>query len=512
MQKVVANKQTTEPQLVETKPTTKQEERFQALVTQNEEKEYPTRNKEDLEQKRAASDHELQKKPHKIHSKNEQSNSEKEPVQVLEIDPNLFQKLMDGQISLNDVFVSQNISITPDLIDALKQFVSSDVPSQEESRSQIGGSDTDQAETIVGEQAVRKVVSTKNSSQYFDPEVIATNAAQKDVLEIEGILEKVDQSKDTKPVVSVDVAKLSRDQQEILKKQLTEFLRARSPDETKIVQVIRQTEGQKNTQFNEKMVAVVSGSIELGEVDKELQAPRGDRIQSQHFAAQIDRSERNFTVSSKVVMGEKTAAVVQEQQVERLDLSAIVVDKEFGPVGSKAEPSVQISDGQKGATVAKPLEQVVRSLQKSLFPVVEKSFVFSKGATTKVVFNLKPANLGEMRVLVKTDQRSVNLKFEVQDSTVCDMLQKITHKLDQIMEHLQFEVPVKTVKQSEVGRQTVENAELFDEQQDADEFMQGEHAQQRKFARARKLRAQVVPDDHLPVEDRSGPGTISMLV
>jgi len=183
-------------------------------------------------------------------------------------------------------------------------------------------------------------------------------------------------------------------------------------------------------------------------------------------------------------------------------------------VEQKSATVTQANVGQKVTTITRPVEQVVRNLQKALTPVVEKSLLSSKGNTQSIVFNLKPANLGEMKVAVKTNEQAVSLEFEVQNSTARDMLQKITHKLEQIMEQLQLDPTTKTLKQVETVRQTAETSELLGEQRDgpAGDFMQNEQEQQRRFARSHKTRTQVVSEEHLPGEEQIKHGTISLLV
>lgn len=259
---------------------------------------------------------------------------------------------------------------------------------------------------------------------------------------------------------------------------------------------------------------LVSKAGQLGKQEIKT-SPEVAAMADELSVSSLKQSAETLSVSSKILIGTKASLAGQKQAAEIIDFSELTDRTGMVSVVEQKSATVRQGNvGQKVTTITRPVEQVVRNLQKALTPVVEKSLLSSKGNTQSIVFNLKPANLGEMKVAVKTNEQAVSLEFEVQNSTARDMLQKITHKLEQIMEQLQLDPTTKTLKQVETVRRTAETSELLGEQRDgpAGDFMQNEQEQQRRFARSHKTRTQVVSEEHLPGEEQIKHGTISLLV
>src|SRR5699024_3833635 len=99
-------------------------------------------------------------------------------------------------------------------------------------------------------------------------------------------------------------------------------------------------------------------------------------------------------------------------QPAELDLSSLVEQVNFSRPLQGQPASL--------SAVAKPeissIKQVAQQLQVQLSPILEKSSLALTGTKQTLTLNLKPANLGTIKVVVQTSAQTVGLKFEVQNA------------------------------------------------------------------------------------------------
>ncbi|WP_270333704.1 flagellar hook-length control protein FliK [Ligilactobacillus acidipiscis] len=548
MQKVVAGKQIAGLQVAKAKPTKKQTGKFQAFLAQDKPK-IAVNDDKRPGQKNAKTQPEISKKLVNIHIKTTDPQTKKEQEQILQIDPETFQQLLNGTVSLDDLVKQEKVQISPELLEGLKELVNSgDRAEQKNILLEIEQVQIGAAEPPLRDSHRKFGKLTNDAAPPRDLKQVKSGPIAEIIVDNDVAPQQNEQGGQNQAESVINLDEMTASQQATLKEQIANFVStvtSKSTGENQKIQVISSpTELVPSTKIDQDTKITLETkqppapeveSVQPTKIIESLQLPKEEQVGKQKIEPVSDKqaaaladepseslvkqSVETLSVSSKVSIGigVKVPQAGQKQEVESLDLSGITAKTSMASlVEQKGTMSMQTQTdaSQKITTLTKPVEQVVRNLQKALTPVVEKSLLSSKGNTQSIVFNLKPANLGEMKVAVKTNEQAVSLEFEVQNSTARDMLQKITHKLEQIMEQLQLDPTSKTLKQAETVRQTAETSELFGEQRDgpASDFMQNEQEQQRRFARSRKMRTQVVSEEHLPGEEQIKHGTISLLV
>lgn len=124
MQKVVTGKKIAGLQVAKAKPTKKQTGKFQAFLAQDK-PEIAVNDDKGFRQKKTKNRLETSKDMLNIHIKTTDSQTKKELEQVLQIDSKTFQQLVNGTVSLDDLVKQGKVQISPDLLEGLKELVSS---------------------------------------------------------------------------------------------------------------------------------------------------------------------------------------------------------------------------------------------------------------------------------------------------------------------------------------------------------------------------------------------------
>ncbi|MCI1953959.1 MAG: flagellar hook-length control protein FliK [Ligilactobacillus acidipiscis] len=539
MQKVVTGKKIAGLQVAKAKPTKKQTGKFQAFLAQDK-PEIAVNDDKGFRQKKAKNRLETSKDMLNIHIKTTDSQTKKELEQVLQIDSKTFQQLVNGTVSLDDLVKQGKVQISPDLLEGLKELVSSsDHLKKQNILLEIEHDQSEAVEPLQeNDNAGKNEKLPKDATPPLDLKQAKAGPIAEIIADNDVAPQQTEQFGESPAQSVIDLDEMSATQQATLKEQIANFVSmvtSKSAGESQAIQesnstinlvvssdtkikqgAAQQTDLEVESVQSTKIIEspLVSKAGQLGKQEIKT-SPEVAAMADELSVSSLKQSAETLSVSSKILIGTKASLAGQKQAAETIDFSELT-DRAgmVSVVEQKSATVTQANVGQKVTTITRPVEQVVRNLQKALTPVVEKSLLSSKGNTQSIVFNLKPANLGEMKVVVKTNEQAVSLEFEVQNSTARDMLQKITHKLEQIMEQLQLDPTSKTLKQTETVRQTAETSELFGEQRDgpASDFMQNEQEQQRRFARSRKMRTQVVSEEHLPGEEQIKHGTISLLV
>lgn len=539
MQKVVTGKKIAGLQVAKAKPTKKQTGKFQAFLAQDK-PEIAVNDDKGFRQKKAKNRLETSKDMLNIHIKTTDSQTKKELEQVLQIDSKTFQQLVNGTVSLDDLVKQGKVQISPDLLEGLKELVSSsDHLKKQNILLEI---EHDQSEAVEPLQengnAGKNEKLPKDAAPPLDLKQAKAGPIAEIIADNDVAPQQTEQFGESPAQSVIDLDEMSATQQATLKEQIANFVSmvtSKSAGESQAIQESNSTINlvvSSDTKIKQGAAQQIDLEVESVQPTKIIESPlvsKAGQLGKQEIktspevaamavelsVSSLKQSAETLSVSSKILIGTKASLAGQKQAAEIIDFSELT-DRTgmVSVVEQKSATVTQANVGQKVTTITRPVEQVVRNLQKALTPVVEKSLLSSKGNTQSIVFNLKPANLGEMKVAVKTNEQAVSLEFEVQNSTARDMLQKITHKLEQIMEQLQLDPTTKTLKQVETVRQTAETSELLGEQRDgpAGDFMQNEQEQQRRFARSHKTRTQVVSEEHLPGEEQIKHGTISLLV
>lgn len=539
MQKVVAGKQIAGLQVAKAKPTKKQTGKFQAFLAQDK-PEIAVNDDKGFRQKKAKNRLETSKDLLNIHIKTTDSQTKKELEQVLQIDSKTFQQLVNGTVSLDDLVKQGKVQISPDLLEGLKELVSSsDHLKKQNILLEIEHDQSEAVEPLQeNDNAGKNEKLPKDAAPPLDLKQAKAGPIAEIIADNDVAPQQTEQFGESPAQSVIDLDEMSATQQATLKEQIANFVSmvtSKSAGESQAIQESNSTINlvvSSDTKIKQGAAQQTDLEVESVQPTKIIESPLVSKAgqlgkqeikTSPEVAAMADelsvsllkQSAETLSVSSKILIGTKASLAGQKQAAEIIDFSELT-DRTgmVSVIEQKSATVTQANVGQKVTTITRPVEQVVRNLQKALTPVVEKSLLSSKGNTQSIVFNLKPANLGEMKVAVKTNEQAVSLEFEVQNSTARDMLQKITHKLEQIMEQLQLDPTSKTLKQVETVRQTAETSELLGEQRDgpAGDFMQNEQEQQRRFARSHKTRTQVVSEEHLPGEEQIKHGTISLLV
>lgn len=539
MQKVVTGKKIAGLQVAKAKPTKKQTGKFQAFLAQDK-PEIAVNDDKGFRQKKAKNRLETSKDMLNIHIKTTDSQTKKELEQVLQIDSKTFQQLVNGTVSLDDLVKQGKVQISPDLLEGLKELVSSsDHLKKQNILLEIEHDQSEAVEPLQeNDNAGKNEKLPKDAAPPLDLKQAKAGPIAEIIADNDVAPQQTEQFGESPAQSVIDLDEMSATQQATLKEQIANFVSmvtSKSAGESQAIQESNSTINlvvSSDTKIKQGAVQQTDLEVESVQPTKIIESPLVSKAgqlgkqeikTSPEVAAMADelsvsslkQSAETLSVSSKILIGTKASLAGQKQAAEIIDFSELT-DRTgmVSVVEQKSATVTQANVGQKVTTITRPVEQVVRNLQKALTPVVEKSLLSSKGNTQSIVFNLKPANLGEMKVAVKTNEQAVSLEFEVQNSTARDMLQKITHKLEQIMEQLQLDPTSKTLKQVETVRQTAETSELLGEQRDgpAGDFMQNEQEQQRRFARSHKTRTQVVSEEHFPGEEQIKHGTISLLV
>lgn len=539
MQKVVTGKKIAGLQVAKAKPTKKQTGKFQAFLAQDK-PEIAVNDDKGFRQKKAKNRLETSKDMLNIHIKTTDSQTKKELEQVLQIDSKTFQQLVNGTVSLDDLVKQGKVQISPDLLEGLKELVSSsDHLKKQNILLEIEHDQSEAVEPLQeNDNAGKNEKLPKDAAPPLDLKQAKAGPIAEIIADNDVAPQQTEQFGESPAQSVIDLDEMSATQQATLKEQIANFVSmvtSKSAGESQAIQESNSTINlvvSSDTKIKQGAAQQTDLEVESVQPTKIIESPLVSKAgqlgkqeikTSPEVAAMADelsvsslkQSAETLSVSSKILIGTKASLAGQKQAAEIIDFSELT-DRTgmVSVVEQKSATVTQANVGQKVTTITRPVEQVVRNLQKALTPVVEKSLLSSKGNTQSIVFNLKPANLGEMKVAVKTNEQAVSLEFEVQNSTARDMLQKITHKLEQIMEQLQLDPTSKTLKQVETVRQTAETSELLGEQRDgpAGDFMQNEQEQQRRFARSHKTRTQVVSEEHLPGEEQIKHGTISLLV
>lgn len=539
MQKVVTGKKIAGLQVAKAKPTKKQTGKFQAFLAQDK-PEIAVNDDKGFRQKKAKNRLETSKDMLNIHIKTTDSQTKKELEQVLQIDSKTFQQLVNGTVSLDDLVKQGKVQISPDLLEGLKELVSSsDHLKKQNILLEIEHDQSEAVEPLQeNDNAGKNEKLPKDAAPPLDLKQAKAGPIAEIIADNDVAPQQTEQFGESPAQSVINLDEMSATQQATLKEQIANFVSmvtSKSAGESQAIQESNSTINlvvSSDTKIKQGAVQQTDLEVESVQPTKIIESPLVSKAgqlgkqeikTSPEVAAMADelsvsslkQSAETLSVSSKILIGTKASLAGQKQAAETIDFSELT-DRTgmVSVVEQKSATVTQANVGQKVTTITRPVEQVVRNLQKALTPVVEKSLLSSKGNTQSIVFNLKPANLGEMKVAVKTNEQAVSLEFEVQNSTARDMLQKITHKLEQIMEQLQLDPTSKTLKQVETVRQTAETSELLGEQRDgpAGDFMQNEQEQQRRFARSHKTRTQVVSEEHLPGEEQIKHGTISLLV
>ena len=539
MQKVVTGKKIAGLQVAKAKPTKKQTGKFQAFLAQDK-PEIAVNDDKGFRQKKAKNRLETSKDMLNIHIKTTDSQTKKELEQVLQIDSKTFQQLVNGTVSLDDLVKQGKVQISPDLLEGLKELVSSsDHLKKQNILLEIEHDQSEAVEPLQeNDNAGKNEKLLKDAAPPLDLKQAKAGPIAEIIADNDVAPQQTEQFGESPAQSVIDLDEMSATQQATLKEQIANFVSmvtSKSAGESQAIQesnstinlvvsldtkikqgAAQQTDLEVESVQPTKIIEspLVSKAGQLGKQEIKT-SPEVAAMADELSVSSLKQSAEILSVSSKILIGTKASLAGQKQAAEIIDFSELT-DRTcmVSVVEQKSATVTQANVGQKVTTITRPVEQVVRNLQKALTPVVEKSLLSSKGNTQSIVFNLKPANLGEMKVAVKTNEQAVSLEFEVQNSTARDMLQKITHKLEQIMEQLQLDPTSKTLKQVETVRQTAETSELLGEQRDgpAGDFMQNEQEQQRRFARSHKTRTQVVSEEHLPGEEQIKHGTISLLV
>ncbi|HJE97290.1 MAG TPA: flagellar hook-length control protein FliK [Ligilactobacillus acidipiscis] len=539
MQKVVTGKKIAGLQVAKAKPTKKQTGKFQAFLAQDK-PEIAVNDDKGFRQKKAKNRLETSKDMLNIHIKTTDSQTKKELEQVLQIDSKTFQQLVNGTVSLDDLVKQGKVQISPDLLEGLKELVSSsDHLKKQNILLEIEHDQSEAVEPLQeNDNAGKNEKLLKDAAPPLDLKQAKAGPIAEIIADNDVAPQQTEQFGESPAQSVIDLDEMSATQQATLKEQIANFVSmvtSKSAGESQAIQesnstinlvvsldtkikqgAAQQTDLEVESVQPTKIIEspLVSKAGQLGKQEIKT-SPEVAAMADELSVSSLKQSAETLSVSSKILIGTKASLAGQKQAAEIIDFSELT-DRTgmVSVVEQKSATVTQANVGQKVTTITRPVEQVVRNLQKALTPVVEKSLLSSKGNTQSIVFNLKPANLGEMKVAVKTNEQAVSLEFEVQNSTARDMLQKITHKLEQIMEQLQLDPTSKTLKQVETVRQTAETSELLGEQRDgpAGDFMQNEQEQQRRFARSHKTRTQVVSEEHLPGEEQIKHGTISLLV
>ena len=539
MQKVVTGKKIAGLQVAKAKPTKKQTGKFQAFLAQDK-PEIAVNDDKGFRQKKAKNRLETSKDMLNIHIKTTDSQTKKELEQVLQIDSKTFQQLVNGTVSLDDLVKQGKVQISPDLLEGLKELVSSsDHLKKQNILLEIEHDQSEAVEPLQeNDNAGKNEKLLKDAAPPLDLKQAKAGPIAEIIADNDVAPQQTEQFGESPAQSVIDLDEMSATQQATLKEQIANFVSmvtSKSAGESQAIQesnstinlvvsldtkikqgAAQQTDLEVESVQPTKIIEspLVSKAGQLGKQEIKT-SPEVAAMADELSVSSLKQSAEILSVSSKILIGTKASLAGQKQAAEIIDFSELT-DRTcmVSVVEQKSATVTQANVGQKVTTITRPVEQVVRNLQKALTPVVEKSLLSSKGNTQSIVFNLKPANLGEMKVAVKTNEQAVSLEFEVQNSTARDMLQKITHKLEQIMEQLQLDPTSKTLKQVETVRQTAETSELLGEQRygPAGDFMQNEQEQQRRFARSHKTRTQVVSEEHLPGEEQIKHGTISLLV
>ncbi|MGV0032356.1 flagellar hook-length control protein FliK [Latilactobacillus curvatus] len=519
MQKIVTGKKIAGLQVAKAKPTKKQTGKFQAFLAQDK-PEIAVNDDKGFRQKKAKNRLETSKDMLNKHIKTTDSQTKKELEQVLQIDSKTFQQLVNGTVSLDDLVKQGKVQISPDLLEGLKELVSSsDHLKKQNILLEIEHDQSEAVEPLQeNDNAGKNEKLPKDAAPPLDLKQAKAGPIAEIIADNDVAPQQTEQFGENPAQSVIDLDEMSATQQATLKEQIANFVSmvtSKSAGESQAIQESNSTINlvvSSDTKIIESPLVSKAGQLGKQEIKT---SPEVAAMADELSVSSLKQSAEILSVSSKILIGTKASLAGQKQAAEIIDFSELT-DRTcmVSVVEQKSATVTQANVGQKVTTITRPVEQVVRNLQKALTPVVEKSLLSSKGNTQSIVFNLKPANLGEMKVAVKTNEQAVSLEFEVQNSTARDMLQKITHKLEQIMEQLQLDPTTKTLKQVETVRQTAETSELLGEQRDgpAGDFMQNEQEQQRRFARSHKTRTQVVSEEHLPGEEQIKHGTISLLV
>lgn len=200
--------------------------------------------------------------------------------------------------------------------------------------------------------------------------------------------------------------------------------------------------------------------------------------------------------------------------VGTLDLSQIQPGTLSSQQSSKASSFETLITTANSAASETVTTQAAQKLESILSPVVKQGIAAGQPQNQQLVFKLQPANLGEMKIVVKTNQHSAQLQFEVQNDAVKDMLEGVTRKLDQILTQLQAEP--KGTEQSMVqaaGKMTAsQSLGTLGEQGTAQRelFQQGQ--EQRRYSQNRRPTARIVSEEPITKEEQDNHSTISLLV
>lgn len=228
--------------------------------------------------------------------------------------------------------------------------------------------------------------------------------------------------------------------------------------------------------------------------------------------------QRRTTIETQVRVAVQPTTVTKQElaatSAQQLDLSSLVNSQTAVASGELAKVGGESSLLK--SAVNGPVTQAAQQLEETLTPLIEKSIsTTTQFGKQTIVFNLKPANLGSMKVVVQANSQAVSLTFELQDPTAKELLQKVTHQLEHIMEQFQLDLPNKVSKTLEPIR-TQSVAQTLTEKNTGgqpDSFMQNNHQQQRHFARAPARRAKAVVTEITPVDEKNPPeGSVSLLV
>lgn len=198
-------------------------------------------------------------------------------------------------------------------------------------------------------------------------------------------------------------------------------------------------------------------------------------------------------------------------QPAELDLSSLVEQVNFSRPLQGQPASL--------SAVAKPeissIKQVAQQLQVQLSPILEKSRLALTGTKQTLTLNLKPANLGTIKVVVQTSAQTVGLKFEVQNAGTKDLLQKVTQQLEQILDQFQTEPVARQAKEITPLKVALTNpVEQAQVDTQTSDLMQDQRQSQRQFSRSRRTKTPRRLTELVPVtqEKHERDGVISLLV
>jgi len=578
MQKVVTDMKNIEPPTKTNQLSQKQKGVFQAFLAKNQSQDINHGSKND-KQKADTLAH-AQIGMVKIHIKGDTHTGD-EPAEIdIQLDSTILQRLLNGEISLEDLIEQNQLELDPELLGSLEQLLSvmesgtqpelsvevAEKNSVESIPTLVSSNDQIQLDekTLVpqkpsGESEVTKkeipgnLVTTDKSSTGLNDELsikwieMPTEQKKELMAQLKQLVNTVQTSQvkqvGTQQTLGQFTPEETKDLQTTAKLKVNPKVQIQVNANSQVVQENDGTKtltlGQTKQDGTQQVLGQLTPEETKGskaaaklEVNAKIQVPvnannqisqenAGSKMldQKQVTGSQeaIPELKPNVEVKSTVSLNNVQFAESEQQiqTVDQLDLSKLAqLNTPLSTVNKIPARTTVIKTEQNVQQLTKPIELAAKSLQKSISPLVEKSVLSSKGNTQSMVFNLKPANLGEMKVVVKTNEQAVSLQFEVQNSTARDMLQKITYKLDQIMEQLQFDPSAKENKQVDAIRPTTARAELASEQSGAgtDDFMQNSQEQQRRFARSRKTRQPVVTQEHPKDEEQIHHGSVSMLV